>query len=569
MPTHPLILHTGPDAIVAYRDGVPISARAFLNDVATVAQRLPAVHHVLNACVDRYRFSVTLMAVALAGKINLLPSTLAAQTIFELRRFAPDVVCLTDDVSRRVDLPMLALSDLLSSNPDAPMPSGWHVPSLDTTQVIALVFTSGSTGVPIAHRKTWGSLVQSVKASFDRLEIKAQRTTFIGTVPPQHMYGFESTVLLALQSGGAFEVGRPFYSADIARVIQDTPRPRVLVTTPTHLRSLVASNEDLPAVDLVLSATAPLSSELAREAERRLASTLLEIYGSTETGQIATRRTTRQDAWQLLAGCRVELKDSVAWASGGHIEKPTPMGDILEVLAEGQFLLHGRNADLVNIAGHRTSMGYLNHQLASIEGVEDGVFYMPDDENSGAVTRLAALVVAPGLDRSVLLRALRERIDAVFLPRPLVLVQALPRNETGKLPRQALKALIEDAARVRERKTSATRTEDLPHSSPKAGDSFVFESSHPAFTGHFPGAPVVPGVMLLDESIYRICASLDSAPLQCELISAKFLSPLAPGEFVHLRHRLAGNGMVDFELHASDRMVARGRLRLASGAPST
>ena len=58
--------------------------------------------------------------------------------------------------------------------------------------------------------------------------------------------------------------------------------------------------------------------------------------------------------------------------------------------------------------------------------------------------RLAAFVVAPGMDRRQLLAALRQRIDAIFLPRPLVFVDALPRNSTGKLPRSALQALFEE-----------------------------------------------------------------------------------------------------------------------------
>jgi acyl-coenzyme A synthetase/AMP-(fatty) acid ligase len=50
-------------------------------------------------------------------------------------------------------------------------------------------------------------------------------------------------------------------------------------------------------------------------------------------------------------------------------------------------------------------------------------------------------VVAPTLDAARLLQALRERIDPVFLPRPLLFVTRLPRNGTGKLPQEALRAL--------------------------------------------------------------------------------------------------------------------------------
>src|SRR6185503_2131661 len=104
-------------------------------------------------------------------------------------------------------------------------------------------------------------------------------------------------------------------------------------------------------------------------------------------------------------------------------------------------------ADLVNIAGKRTSLSSLNHHLNSIPGVRDGTFVVPPAGDQ-AVTRLAAFVVAPGLTGDAILAALRQRIDAAFLPRPLCLVDELPRNETGKLPRERLEALIAKAGEL-------------------------------------------------------------------------------------------------------------------------
>jgi acyl-coenzyme A synthetase/AMP-(fatty) acid ligase len=116
---------------------------------------------------------------------------------------------------------------------------------------------------------------------------------------------------------------------------------------------------------------------------------------------------------------------------------------VLELTGEGRFLMHGRLADLVNIAGKRSSLAYLNHQLNCIPGVVDGAFFHFDDGRAShtEVRRVAACVVAPELDAARLLAALRERIDPVFLPRPLLLVPRLPRNGTGKLPQEALQAL--------------------------------------------------------------------------------------------------------------------------------
>ena len=122
------------------------------------------------------------------------------------------------------------------------------------------------------------------------------------------------------------------------------------------------------------------------------------------------------------------------------------MWDVLETTGDGRFLLHGRVTDLVNIAGKRSSLAYLSHQLNSIPGVEDGAFFHSEDSNASpaAVARVGACVVAPGLDAAGLLAALRDRIDPAFLPRPLLFVARLPRNATGKLPQEALRSLADE-----------------------------------------------------------------------------------------------------------------------------
>jgi acyl-coenzyme A synthetase/AMP-(fatty) acid ligase len=259
------------------------------------------------------------------------------------------------------------------------------------------------------------------------------------------MYGFESTVLLALLTGNAFTAARPFYPADIRAAIEATPRPRALITTPVHLRTVLADDAALPLLDLIVSATAPLSQELAREAEQRFGARLLEIYGSTETGQIATRHTAERVPFTLLPGVRLRADNGQTYAYGGHVEQMTALCDVLEESGDDGFILHGRTADLVNIAGKRSSFGYLNAQLNAIPGVQDGVFFLRESDHGGltGIPRLAAAVVAPTLSAATLMRHLRRRIDPVFLPRPLVLVERLPRNATGKLPQQALQALAD------------------------------------------------------------------------------------------------------------------------------
>ncbi|WP_295385395.1 AMP-binding protein [uncultured Thiodictyon sp.] len=445
MSTLPLIAHRCPDASVAWRDGLPVSARQFLSDVDQVAGLLPAGRNVLNLCRDRYRFAVTLAACIVSARVSLLPSTYTPEMVRQMRRIAPDVFCVADQEAPGVDLPVFHYPDRLPTSG-----ADLAIPNIAGEQVVAQVFTSGSTGLPEPHLKRWGSLVRNVRAEAQRLGL-TRGYAMVATVPAQHMYGLESTVLMPLQSGGALHATRPFFPADICAALASLPRPRLLVTTPYHLRTLLAESAKVPAADLLLSATAPLARDLAHAAETRFAAPLVEIYGCTETGQIASRRTTSGAAWQTFADIRLRCEGERVWAEGGHVATPTPLGDVIELVDADptRFLLHGRHADLVNIAGKRSSLGYLNYQLNAITGVLDGVFIAPldgDDRAMEGIRRLMAVVVAPGLTSADIMQALRQRIDPVFLPRPLLFVDELPRNATGKLPEHAAQALL---ARVR------------------------------------------------------------------------------------------------------------------------
>jgi acyl-coenzyme A synthetase/AMP-(fatty) acid ligase len=439
----PLLGHASLDDIFAYRPDGPVRVRDFLADVAALAALLPPGRHLLNVCQDRYRFTVGFAAGLIGGKTSLQPSSQSAETLRQIKLACPDVSCLCDGDFDHQDLPRLDFPSHLAARPAEIS----EIPLIPAEQLAARLFTSGSTGRPVAHDKHWGKLIANGRAEAERLGLLATRHSIVGTVPAQHSYGFESTVLLALHGNAPFWSGKPFYPQDIAAALAAVPAPRLLVSTPFHLATLIQADLELPAIDQLLSATAPLSAKLAGEIENACRAPLFEIYGSTESSQLASRRTTADAAWQVLPEIRLEQEEDISFALGGHVEGRVALSDIIELLADGRFLLHGRQADLINIAGKRTSLAYLNHQIGTIEGVHDAAFFLPDEASPDGITRLCAFVVAPQLSSRELLAALRPRLDTIFLPRPLVFVDALPRNSTGKLPRGELQALY--AAKVR------------------------------------------------------------------------------------------------------------------------
>jgi len=424
---------------IAFGGNGQIALDTFLRQVRALAAALPAGRHAINLCEDRYRFLVAFCAVALRGQITLLPSSRAPTVIADAVQRHAQSYCLGDGV---LDPEPPRYWRLPQQLPEVEGP----MPRIAGDAIVAIGFTSGSTGQPTANPKTWrsfkASTAQNLAALRDLWPAQAS-PQIVATVPPQHMYGMELSVLLPLLGGAAVHAGRPFFPNDIAHALHQADAPRLLVTTPVHLRALVESGVALPSMAGIVSATAPLPQALAAAAETRFGCEVRELFGSTETCIIARRRTAHDPLWTPLPGVVPQPQSDGTLVRAAHLAVPVMLPDLLDVEADGRFQLRGRQADVLEIAGKRASLGDLTRLLLAIDGVDDGVMFQLDSADANGVRRIAALVVAPDLDEATLLQRLREGIDPVFLPRRLQRVAALPRNELGKLPREALLRLLQ------------------------------------------------------------------------------------------------------------------------------
>ena len=85
-------------------------------------------------------------------------------------------------------------------------------------------------------------------------------------------------------------------------------------------------------------------------------------------------------------------------------------------------------------------------------------------------------------------------------------------------------------------------------------------ADHPAYAGHFPGQPILPGVVLLAEALQAIARATGRDADRWTLGSAKFLHPVTPGTPLTLTHVVAEDGGVRFEVRTAERVVASGHL---------
>ncbi|MDA8093106.1 MAG: AMP-binding protein [Betaproteobacteria bacterium] len=437
--TLPLLPEVGMSRIVARRNKTSVTKREFLRDVLALAERLPPGRHVLNLCKDRYWFAATLFACIVGDRLSVLPSTITPEIVADFRQTFPDLVCLGDQAATDYELPYVAVQSCTGERASADR----AMPQIPAEQTVMLVYTSGSTGDPKEKAKTFGQMYRCIGAEAKRLwEAAGGPCAVLGTVPFQHMYGLESTIFLPLLGDGLLSSQLPFFPADVACALAEIPEPRLLVTTPFHLRKLLEADISYPPIAVILSATAPLSIRLAAEAEAGLGASVLEIYGSTETGQVATRRPTRSEVWDAYEGIELSLENGAAMVRGGHLLAPEMLGDVIELDSPTRFRLLGRHSDMVNVAGKRSSLAYLNHVLAGIPGLRDGAFCIPETHPERDISRLAAFIVAPGLRSQDIQAALLQKLDPVFLPRPIVFLDALPRDGNGKISASAMADLI-------------------------------------------------------------------------------------------------------------------------------
>ncbi len=419
----------------ALHDGEPISRGEVWSAARRLAENLPDRDYVFNLCEDRYLFCLTLLAAMHRRQVCLLPPSGQAGARNDILRDYPNAYAACDRTPDSFPCPWFKV--------EPPIASGWSEEvEFDPRQTALIAFTSGSTGSPKPCTHTWGTFRASAAMALRSLRLEQRRLLVVSTTPPQHMYGLETSVFWPLFSELTLCDGRPFFPEDIRRLVESAPLPVLLASTPTHLRSLAMTGGNWSNLAGILSSTARMDDRLAGQLETLTGAPLREIYGSTETLSFASREPAREKLWRPYPGTLLLADD------GGrtrllspHLTEPAWLQDVIGIEADGRFALLGRSEDMIKIGGKRASLAELNGRLTAIEGVEDGLFLVMEDERGES--RLAALVVGRP-DKQAIRRGLRLYLDEVFLPRTIRFVASIPRNEAGKVSKAELDRLRSD-----------------------------------------------------------------------------------------------------------------------------
>ncbi|MGH8444960.1 MAG: AMP-binding protein, partial [Solimonas sp.] len=170
---------------------------AFVRAALRTAAALPGDGPIVNLCESREGFALTLAAALIARRSLLLPPSVAPATLREIADTHGARLAVAERAELAAGLPWQAAPRVEVDDEGA----ADAIPRIAAAAIAAIPFTSGSTGHPQPHPKTWGTLVRTAQLALRRFVPDGPPPSVVATVPPQHMYGLETSVIYALAAG--------------------------------------------------------------------------------------------------------------------------------------------------------------------------------------------------------------------------------------------------------------------------------------------------------------------------------------------------------------------------------
>ena len=532
---------------------------------------------------DAYAFAVGLFALWHSGSHAILPPNRQPTTLEALESRSAGIVS---------DLPEL-FPEGASIHPLEDGEEGVTavLGSLRSNALAVELFTSGTTG----DEKPVVKQICHLEEELFELEASWGKTvegsTFISTASHQHLYGLLFGVLWPLCFGRPFETNHCLHVGELIPRMCDS-ESCVLASVPTLLKRMTqhpGSGALAEHCAVVFSSGGPLPAETAHAVAEILGHAPIEVLGSTETGGIAWRSQepgAGESTWVPFASVRVTrdeneglLRVASPFVSVKSNGDGYTTGDLIELLPDNRFRLKGRADQFVKVGEKRLDLARMTSTLRSHEWLEEAALTTIEREGDA---RVAAVVVASSLGlealkrdgRHVFTRGLRSVLgsswDPALHPRYWRIEDELPENAQGKVTREAIQSLFQTHSAE---SSCPDRPEVLEE---HRGSDFIericlVPSDLSCFAGHFPGRPVVPGVLQLDWAMELLALLQEAPPVVEEIELLKFLAPLEPGARFRLHVRAteiskdaqAAISKMEFSLWNGEERLTVGRVRLA------
>lgn len=565
--SHYLVNTSTSTKIIAIHAGQTYSATQFADAVKFWVNKLqaqPAQRYGLYT-EDSYPFAVLLFALLHAGKEIWIPGNNRPGTAQQLPK---DCQLLGDwDADKSIDYYLQTTEH-----------SSLSLAPLNAFEPQLVIFTSGSTGQPQPIVKCLNQFQLEVDALEQLWGAQLGNAQALATVSHQHIYGLLFRVLWPLSAGRCFHS----QTAINPEILINTAgsKPAYWIASPAHLKRLDQHSPWPGISDLkaIFSSGGALPEPAAKQITTASGQSVIEIYGSSETGGIAWRR--QENAWTLFSGMRLTFDEGCWRLHSPYLEIPPQpplvkgglggnfqLNDQLTVLDDGRFLLHGRSDRIVKIEEKRLSLTELEQRLLTLPWIDEAhalVIAKSRDLVAAAVVlsqQGAEQLACQGRNPFIkqLRKALEPWFEAIVLPRKWLFVNFMPLTPQGKIDQRLLTSLMDVDNRKLPQALNLVITADNIKLGLKVPEDLVY------FPNHFASYPLLPGVVQLAwaEHFGKLFFAINKPFSHMEVV--KFIKIIQPGDELTLTLNWKVNtGKLYFNFssaqgpHSSGRIVYEG-----------
>ncbi len=399
------------------------------------------------AAADRSTIAAALLASLASGNILALPHSFSAATLEQMQNATGYQLAIVDKGLKR-DLPantrLLSLESM--DNTESP---GFASEDISVHTTWLLLFTGGSTGTPKIWSKTAGNMLGEALFMASRFSIDTS-DTIVATVTPYHIYGLLFSVLLPLVASARVLGETPSFPAEIAKVAH-RESATIFASVPAHYRVL-RGRRITPSLRLAFSSAGMLEEEDNEGFCQTNKIGIVEVYGSTETGGLATRdRSDGQNFFTPLSPVKWQIKEERLYVRSPFLSPDLPMdennfflsGDRVQSRGENEFSLHGRADSIAKVGGERVDLDEIRDLLQGQPNVKECVV-MALVDGSGRGNRIAALVRGHGIDLKQIKKSLAFSLEPAALPKRIKKVDYIPVTANGKYDREKIQTLLSE-----------------------------------------------------------------------------------------------------------------------------
>ncbi len=396
---------------------------------------------------DKALLMAAILASLAGGPFLVLPASLSDASIAETCQIIGASAVLSD---QPIAIPKGIQSvPLRRERTDAP---AWHL-KRKIDKPFLWLYTGGSTGAPKLWPKTPHNIIGEA-LNLKKVFAINETDILLSTVLPLHIYGLLFSVLLPFVSKARVIDDIPYFPREIVRTAART-RCTVFIGSPMHYRALSTSSFRLTHLKLAFSSGGFLEKSHSLHFTRATGTGVTEVYGSTETGGIATRCIADgKSAWQPFSCVRwtidgERLSVSSPFLSPNlHINKKGffTTGDRAAGSGDGTFILHGRADGIVKIGGKRVDLNAIEQKIKSLPWIMDAwVLSLPS--RTGRENEIAVLVVTKRTLPS-LRKAFAKILEPTHMPRRIISVPSIPTTPAGKKDRRTALSLLSQPGNI-------------------------------------------------------------------------------------------------------------------------